>query len=76
MASGTKDEEKPGFRGQRLEDALAHPVRAQMFSELSKRPLGLPALADLFDKPVGWVRYHYRVLEAVDGIPAPDVRDS
>ena len=69
MAAGTKDEEKPGSNSQRLERALTHPVRTRMHQELSKRPLGLSELADMFGEPEPWIRYHYRILERLGGIP-------
>jgi DNA-binding transcriptional ArsR family regulator len=67
MTFGTRDEEKPGLRSKRLEDALKHPLRAQMFAELNKRSMGLPELAVALGKPLARVEYHYGVLEAAGG---------
>lgn len=71
MASGTKDEEKPGL-SQRLKDALTHPLRAEMFAELNKRSVGPAELANTLGKSLPVITYHYGVLETRGGIPAPD----
>ena len=72
MAFGTKDEEKPGSGSTKLERVLWHPLRARMFEELQKRAIDTPELAATFGKPLAWVRYHYRVLEAAGGLPNSD----
>jgi DNA-binding transcriptional ArsR family regulator len=76
MASGTRDEEKPGLRSKRLEDALKHPLRAQMFAELSKQLVDPLELADILGKRLPLVTYHYRVLDVLGGIPKPDVAET
>jgi len=76
MASGTKDEEKPDIRRQRLEKALGHPVREEMFAELNERSAGPPELANILGKRLSLITYHYRVLEMLGGIPAPDATES
>lgn len=42
--------------------ALAHPVRAQIFTELEKRPASPSQLAHAVGESVGVVSYHVRVL--------------
>ncbi len=76
MASGTRDEEKPGLRSQRLKDALKHPLREEMFAELNKRSVGPPELADILGRRLSLVTYHFRVLEVLGGIPTPESAES
>jgi hypothetical protein len=71
MEAGTSDEERTDF-DPRLEAALAHPLRARMFAELSMRALDQSELADFLETPMWEVSYHYRVLERLGGIRAAD----
>jgi DNA-binding transcriptional ArsR family regulator len=45
-----------------VQRALAHPVRAQILSELEKRAASPSQLADVVGESVGVVSYHVRVL--------------
>ncbi|HEU4658563.1 MAG TPA: winged helix-turn-helix domain-containing protein [Capillimicrobium sp.] len=45
-----------------MQRALAHPVRAQILGELTKRPASPSQLADAVGESVGVVSYHVRVL--------------
>lgn len=69
MASGTKDDEKADISRRRRSKALKHPIREAMYAELEERPMGLSELAEKFNESLPWIEYHYRVLEAVVGIP-------
>lgn len=59
----------------KLEQALEHPLRVQMFAELGKRSMSRAELAEALNKPLSIVAYHYGVLEAVGGVPASDAAD-
>jgi hypothetical protein len=72
MASGTKDEEKPGSGQRRFEKATKHPLREAMLAELDGRMVEPAELAAILDQPTPWVEYHCRVLEAVGGLPEGD----
>lgn len=72
MPSGTKDEEKPDIGSRQRERALKHPVREAMLAKLNGRLLKPVELATLLDRPLPCVEYHYRVLEAVSGLPKGD----
>jgi DNA-binding transcriptional ArsR family regulator len=67
MEAGTSDEGRTDFDS-RLEAALAHPVRARMFAELSMRALDPSELADLLEMSQGEASYHHSVLERLGGI--------
>ncbi len=67
MASGTRDR-----NDRQLERALEHPLRARMVEELKRESVDPPALAAALDRPLDLVAYHYRVLEAVGGLPPAD----
>lgn len=69
MPSGTRDEEKPDTGSRQRKKALKHPVREAMLAELDERAMELAELATILGKPLALVEYHYRVLEAVGGIP-------
>lgn len=71
MEAGTSDEGHTGF-DPRLEAALAHPLRAGMFAELSVRALDQSDLAELLEMPIGEASYHYRVLERLGGVRAAE----
>ena len=71
MEAGTSDEGRTDF-DPRLEAALAHPLRARMFAELSKRALDQSEWADLLGIPTGKASYHHHVLERLGGIRAAD----
>lgn len=72
MASGTKDEEKPGISDKQREKAVKHPAREAILAELAGRSIEPPELAAILDKPLPLIEYHYRVLEAVGGLPEKD----
>lgn len=71
MAAGTKDEEKKR-EVRRLEKALRHPMRTRLRRELEDG-FGPVELAAGLDQPLRWVTYHYRVLEAVGGLPTEGI---
>lgn len=71
MEAGTNDEGRTDF-DPRLEAALAHPLRAKIFAELSMRALDPAGLAVLLEIPIREASYHYRVLERLGGIRAAD----
>lgn len=72
MPSGTRDEEKPGAGSRQREKAMKHPLREAMLAELDGRWMEPPELARVLGKPTPLIEYHYRVLEAVGGLPGDD----
>lgn len=76
MEAGTSDEESSGI-SRRLEEALEHPLRAQMFTELTSQSLEQAELAKVLGIPFATVSYHHRVLERVGGLRvANEIRGS
>jgi transcriptional regulator with XRE-family HTH domain len=59
----------PGDR--RLTQALAHPIRAQILSQLNKGPMAPLELATALEAPLANVEYHYLVLVELGVIVAP-----
>ena len=59
----------PGDR--RLTQALAHPIRAQILSQLNSGPMNPAELAEALGAPLANVAYHYRVLVELGVIVAP-----
>jgi DNA-binding transcriptional ArsR family regulator len=56
----------------KLEQALEHPRRKQMFAKLSEQSMSPAELAAALDKPLSIVAYHYGVLEAASGLARLD----
>lgn len=52
----------------RLDQALEHQLRAQLFAKLSERSMSPAELAVALDEPLSIVAYHYGVLEATGGL--------
>lgn len=76
MAAGTTDEEMPDLRGQRcLEEALRHPLRSRVHTELGRGFASPLELAGVLGKPLPLVAYHCRVLEVVGGLPRTDAAE-
>lgn len=73
MSPGTKDKEKQR-EVRSFEKALRHPIRTRLRAELSNGS-SLDELAAGFHQPLDWITYHYRVLEAVGGLPTADSAD-
>jgi DNA-binding transcriptional ArsR family regulator len=71
MGTDTSDEERAGLP-RRIAEALEHPVRARMFGEMTREPLGEDDLAARVEIPPARARYHYRVLERVGGVRAAE----
>jgi len=61
----------PAPGDQRLTQALAHPIRARILSQLNTGPMTPEELAIALDAPLGKVGYHYFVLVELGVITAP-----
>ena len=56
------EQTRHSHRSNAVQRALAHPVRAQVLTELEKRPSSPSQLAEVVGESVGVVSYHVRVL--------------